>query len=69
MISSHKIPPIAILYIFIGATQQVRHLGKGGGVDKESKKNDKERRRACSQKCDLPRKQQKMTEKGGGYAV
>ena len=41
MISSHKIPPIAILYIFIGATQQVRHLGKGGGVDKESKKMTK----------------------------
>ena len=28
MISSHRIPPIAILCIFIGAIQQVRHLKK-----------------------------------------
>ena len=28
MISSHRIPPIAILLIFIGAIQQVLHLGR-----------------------------------------
>ena len=34
MISSHKIPPIAILCIFIGAMQQaVMSLGKGEGID------------------------------------
>ena len=32
----HRIPPIAISYIFIGAIQQVRHLGRG--VDEESNK-------------------------------
>ena len=34
--TSPRIPPIAILCIFIGAIQQVRHLGRG--VDKESNK-------------------------------
>ena len=29
MISLHRIPPIAVLCIFIGATQQVRALGRG----------------------------------------
>ena len=33
---SHRIPPIAILCIFIRAIQQVRHLGRG--VDEESNK-------------------------------
>ena len=55
MILSHRIPPIAVLCIFIGAIQQVGKLpGKGGGSrqrkpDKESQKNDVERS-ACSQK-------------------
>ena len=34
--TSHRIPPIAILCIFIGAIQQVRQLGRW--VDKESNK-------------------------------
>ena len=33
---SHRIPLIAILGIFIGTLQQVRHLGRG--VDEESNK-------------------------------
>ena len=38
MILSHRIPPIAILYIFIEAIPQVRHLERGRekGVDTES---------------------------------
>ena len=32
----HRMPPIAILYIFIEVIQQVRHLGRS--VDKESNK-------------------------------
>ena len=32
--TSHRIPPIATLYIFTEAIQQVRHMG--GGVDEES---------------------------------
>ena len=42
---------IAILCIFFGAIQQIRHLGRG--VDEESNKNDIERG-ACSQKSDVP---------------
>ena len=34
--TSDRIPPIAISCIFIGAIQQVRHLGSG--VDEESNK-------------------------------
>ena len=34
--TSHRIPPIAILCIFIGAIQQARRLGRG--VDEESNK-------------------------------
>ena len=47
---SHRIPPIAILCIFIGAIQQVRHLKRR--VDKESNKNDIDGK-ACSQKSDV----------------
>ena len=47
----HRKPPIAILCIFIGAIQQVTHLGRG--VDEESNKNAIERR-VCSQKSDVP---------------
>ena len=51
-LATHRIPHIAILCIFFGAIQQIRHLGRG--VDEESNKNDIERG-ACSQKSDVPR--------------
>ena len=38
MVSSHRIPTIAILCIFIGPIQQIRHLGKEAWEDKESKR-------------------------------
>ena len=55
MISSHGIPTIAILCIFIGPIQQVRHLGRERKQTKKAAKNDIERR-ACSQKIDIPHK-------------
>ena len=41
MISSQRIPPMAVLYIFIGIIQQLRHSGIGNwdGVDKEINMN------------------------------
>ena len=54
MISSHRTPRKAILYIFIGTIQHVRHLGRGiDRAGKESSKNDIERR-VCSRKSDVP---------------
>ena len=44
--TTHRIPPISILCIFIGPIQLVRHLGKGR--EKETKSDIE--RRACSQK-------------------
>ena len=35
---SHRIPPISILYIFIGGIQPVRHMGKGGSRWREQQK-------------------------------
>ena len=34
--TSHRVPPIPILCVFVGAIQQVLHVGKG--VDKENNK-------------------------------
>ena len=49
--TSHRIPSIAILYIFIGVIQQVRHLGRE--VDEESNRK-RHKRMVCSQKSDVP---------------
>ena len=49
MVSSHRIPTITILCIFIGAIQQVSQLGRGRENTKKATENDIERR-ACSQK-------------------
>ena len=38
MISSHRIPPIAISCIFIGAIQLLVSIGEGEDVDEESNK-------------------------------
>ena len=41
MMSSHRITPIAILYIFIGVRRShsaITSLGKGKGVEEESNK-------------------------------
>ena len=38
----HSIPPIAILYIFIGAIQQVRHLGRGADEESNKKRHRKQ---------------------------
>ena len=48
--TSHRIPPIAILCIFIEAIQQVLHLGRG--VDRESNKK-RHKRKVRSQKSDV----------------
>ena len=50
-LTSHRIPPIAILCIFIEAIQQVRHLGKE--QSQKATKNGIERR-ACSHQSDTP---------------
>ena len=50
MISSDRIPSIAILWIFI---QQVRHLERGRKYTKKAIKSDIERR-ACNEKSDVP---------------
>ena len=38
MVSSHRIPTIAILRIFIGAIKQARHLGRGTEKTKKATK-------------------------------
>ena len=38
MISLHRIPHIAMLCVFIGTIQQVRHLGRGGVNEECNKK-------------------------------
>ena len=53
MISSHRIPPIARLYIFIGSIQQVRYLGRGTDKKKKEAKNNTERR-GRNQISDVP---------------
>ena len=53
MVSSHRIPTIAILHIFIGAILQVRHLRKGRKKTKKVTENDLERI-VFSQKSDVP---------------
>ena len=40
--TSHRIPPIAVLCIFIGAIQQVRHLGRGVNEENNKKRHKKE---------------------------
>ena len=50
--TSHRIPPIAVLCIFIGAIQQVRHLGRGVDVEKNKKRHRKE---GMQSKSDVPR--------------
>ena len=49
MVSSHRIPTIAILCIFIGAIQQISQLGLRRENTKKATENVIERR-ACSQK-------------------
>ena len=53
MVSSHRTPTIVILFIFIGAIQQVRHW-EGEEVDEEKATKNDIKRRACSQKSDIP---------------
>ena len=53
MVSSHKIPTITILCIFIGTIQQVGFLGRGREKTKKATENDIESK-ACSQKSDVP---------------
>ena len=55
MVSSQRIPTIAVLCIFKGTIQQVRHLGRGREMTKKATVNDIERR-VCSQKSDVPHK-------------
>ena len=53
MESSHRTPAIAILYVYIGAIQQLRHLRRGREWTKEATVNDIERK-SFSQKSDVP---------------
>ena len=53
MVSSHRIPTIAILCIFVGPFSKcVRHLGRGREETEKATENEMERR-ACSQKSDF----------------
>ena len=51
IISSHRIPPIAILYILIGAIPQVHHLRRGKEQAKKATK--RHRKETCSQESDI----------------
>ena len=53
MVSSHGIPTIAILGIFIGAIQQVCKLGRGRENTKKATENYIGRR-TCGQEGDVP---------------
>ena len=54
MLSSHRIPTIALSGIFIWAIQQVSHLGRRGEKTKKATENYIEKRKARSQKRDVP---------------
>ena len=49
--TSPRIPPMAILCIFIGAIQQVHHLGRG--VDEQSNKK-RHRKEGAQSQIDVP---------------
>ena len=53
MVSSQRIPTIAILCIFIGALQQVLQMGKRREKTKKATENHIESS-TCSQKSDVP---------------
>ena len=53
MVSSHSIPSIAILRIFLAAIQQTHQVGRGMEKTKKATENDIERKE-CSQKSNAP---------------